>query len=116
MIEFWQVVDTPDGYGGNLVTEELIAKSWCNIKTASNNRAVSKLDSIGITDVANSIIIHLRHRNDIIYNMVNQFIKYNGYKYVIQNAVNVDLEDIDIEIIATKEHTKDITVIDPINV
>ena len=113
IVEFWQVTDTPDGYGGDLVSEEKIAKSWCNVKTPKNTQ---RLTDIGITDVKDAIVIQLRHRNDISYNSINQFIKYNGVKYIIRSVINVDLNDVDIEIIATREQTKDIEVISPINV
>lgn len=116
IIEFWQVTEVSDEYGGYKVSEEKIAKSWCNIKTASNSRSSQRLTDLGVTDINSAIIIQLRHRNDIIYNASNQFIKYNGSKYIIQNVVNVDLSDVDIEIIAIKEPSKNIPVIDPINV
>lgn len=110
-IDFYQVTETADGYGGYTVSEELITSSWCNIKTPSNTQ---RLTDIGITDVLNTIVITLRYRNDINYNAINQFIKYNGLKYVIKGVVNKDLEGVEVEIIATREQTDSVSELDPI--
>lgn len=113
-IEFWQVEESADGYGGNTLTEEFITKSWCNIKTPSNASASQRIIDFGITDVQNTILITLRKRNDIDYNAINQFIKYNGSKYVVKSVIDVDLMGVDVEIIATKEQTESVNVIEPI--
>lgn len=113
IIEIWQTTPVEDGYGGSLPNEEvLITKSWCNIKNKTNTQ---RLTDLGVTDVNNTIVIQLRHRNDINYNAINQYIKYRGVKYIIQNAPNnVDFQDVDIEIIATRENVKTADVIEPI--
>ena len=116
VIEFWQVTQTPDGYGGNIVGDELIARSWCDITTANNSKTLSYLDNIGITDITNTIIVKLRHRNDINYNGINQYLIYKNNKYIIKGVLNIDLNDVDIQIVATKEQTNEVTVISPINV
>jgi len=110
-IEFWQVVETADGYGGYTVSETLITKSWANIRTPKNTQ---RLTDFGITDTLNTLSIKLRNRNDVTYNAINQFIKYNGIKYVIKGIVNTDLLNTDIEILVTREMTNDIEVITPI--
>ena len=106
-VSFYQTTTVPDGYGGFTVSDSLIATSWCEIKTVSNNsRFNQRITNLGITDPNNAIIIQLRHRNDIDYSAINQYVLYRNVKYVIQNApVNIDLEGVDIEIIATKEAT-----------
>lgn len=111
VVEFWQTLNVADGYGGYTVTEMLITKAWCNIKTASNNsRYVSRLTELGITDPVNAIIINLRHRIDVDYNAINQFIKYRGVKYIIQTApTNINFENAEIELIATREATREVT-------
>lgn len=115
-IEFYQVTETADGYGGYTVSDELIARSWAKIKTPTNAYTSQRMTDIGITDIQNTIIIHLRHRNDINYNGVNQFIKYNNKKYIIKGVSNIDLNGFQIEIIATREQTDSVEVIGPINV
>lgn len=115
-IEFWQTTAVSDGYGGNTISEELITSSWCNITTvASNQRAVQKLTDLGISEPLKAIIIMLRHRNDIEYNSLNQFIKYRGDKYVINNApVDINFEGVEVEIIAVKESATEVSNINPI--
>ena len=115
-IEIWQVTKTPDGYGGETVTDELITKSWCSIKTASTNKSNStRAESLGITDPTNTIFISTRLRNDITYNAINQYIVYNGFKYIIQNEpTSVDFTNTEVEIIATRERTKSVENIDVI--
>lgn len=106
-VEIWETTDVADDYGGNTVTDELITKSWANISTA--NKYSNKLDNIGITDPINTIIVKLRHRNDISYNAINKYLKYNGIKYIIQNnPTNVDLNNTEIEIIATREQVSSV--------
>ena len=57
----------------------------------------------------------LRKRNDITYNSVNQYLKYRGFKYIIQNQpFNVGFKDEVIEILAVKEEIKTVTEIIPI--
>lgn len=114
VVEFWQVESVSDGYGGNTTpTETLVAKSWANVKTVSNNKqTIQNLTDIGINDPVNAIIINLRYRNDIVYNAINQYIKYQGVKYIVQNnPTNINLNSVEIQIIATREQTDSVTVI-----
>lgn len=112
VIEFWQTSNISDGYGGLTTTDIFIAKSWCNVKTASNNsRYVSRLTDLGITDPTSAIIINLRYRSDIDYNAINQFIKYRGDKYVIQTTpTNIDFRNTEIELIATRQSTDEVPI------
>jgi len=116
VIEFWQVVEVADGYGGFTVSEELITRSWCHLQTINtNSRNTQALVDLGVNDPLNTIIVHLRYRNDITYNAINQFIKYRDEKYIIQNApANINLENTEVEIIAVKQSTASVTVISPI--
>lgn len=116
VIEIWQTSSVADGYGGSTVSETFITKSWANIRTVGNNsRYVQRLTDLGITDPTSAIIVNLRQRNDITYNAINQFIKYRGVKYVIQNApTNIDFMDSEIEIIATRDTTDSVSEITPI--
>ncbi len=99
-VEFYATTNVADGYGGFTVTEALIATSWAKVETGKSRR----LTDLGITDPVNTIVINLRHRNDIKYNAINQFIRYRGIDYIIQNApTNKGFEDVDVEIIATRQ-------------
>ena len=108
VIEFYRTVRVADGYGGFTIENEFIAKSWANIKSATNISSYSNsLNDIGINDPINTIVINLRHRNDLDYNAVDMLIKYNNRYYTIQNNPNnLDLENVDVQIIAVLQYTE----------
>lgn len=111
-IEIWQTSNVSDGFGGNTVAETLIASSWAEIITLNNT---NRSTDIGITSATNTIKVRLRKRNDITYNSVNQYLKYRGFKYIIQNQpFNVGFRDDVIEILAVKEELKTANEIAPI--
>jgi SPP1 family predicted phage head-tail adaptor len=111
-IEIWQTSNVSDGFGGNTIAETLITSSWAEVTTLNNT---NRSTDIGITSATNTIKIKLRKRKDITYNSINQFIKYRGYKYIIQNQpFNVGFKDEVIEILAVKEELKTVTEIAPI--
>ena len=99
-IEIYETTNVADGYGGNTVSEALLGESWCELKTIKNPK---RFVDLGINDILNTIVINVKHRNDLTYNGVNQYLKYNGNKYIIKGITNLNLKDNDIEIIATKE-------------
>ena len=111
-IEIWQTSNVSDGFGGNTVAETLIASSWAEIITLNNT---NRSTDIGITSATNTIKVRLRKRNDITYNSVNQYLKYRGFKYIIQNQpFNVGFRDDVVEILAVKEELKTANEIAPI--
>ena len=111
-IEIWQTSNVSDGFGGNTVAETLIASSWAEIITLNNT---NRSTDIGITSATNTIKVRLRKRKDITYNSVNQYLKYRGFKYIIQNQpFNVGFRDDVIEILAVKEELKTVNEIAPI--
>ena len=111
-IEIWQTSNVSDGFGGNTVAETLIASSWAEIITLNNT---NRSTDIGITSATNTIKVRLRKRNDITYNGINQYLKYRGFKYIIQNQpFNVGFKDEVIEILAVKEELKTVNEIAPI--
>jgi len=102
-IEIWLTTLVPDTFGGNTVTESLLNTSWAKIETAKPSRGDLKTDS-GILDASNSIMITLRKRNDLNYNMSTMFVKYRNEKYIIDSfPANIDFEDSTIKIVCTKE-------------
>ena len=112
-IEIWQTSNVSDGFGGNTVAETLITSSWVEIITLND---VNRSTDIGITSATNSIKVRLRKRKDITYNSVNQYLKYRGFKYIIQNQpFNVGFRDDVIEILAVKEELKTANEITPIS-
>ena len=111
-IEIWQTSNVADGFGGNTIAETLITSSWAEVTTLNNT---NRSTDIGITSATNTIKVRLRKRNDITYNSVNQYLKYRGFKYIIQNQpFNVGFRDDVIEILAVKEELKTVNEIAPI--
>ena len=108
-IEIWQTSNVADGFGGNTIAETLITSSWAEVITLNNT---NRSTDIGITSATNTIKVRLRKRNDLTYNSINQYLKYRGYKYIIQNQpFNVGFRDEVIEIIAVKEELKTVNEI-----
>ena len=108
-IEFYQTAAVADGYGGNTVSETLVATSWANIRTPKDSQ---RLIDLGVTDPTDVIIITTRHRNDIDYNAINQFIKYRSVDYVVKNApTNMGFMDVEVEIIATRQATESVDIL-----
>ena len=54
-----------DGFGGNTVSDTLIASSWAKVETSKTSS--SNLNEIGLNDLAFNLKITLRKRNDIAY-------------------------------------------------
>ena len=104
-IQVWGVTHVLNAFGGSEPVEVLLSKSWAQIKSGANNtRTLNKLTEIGIKDPVNTIIINVRHRNDLNYTATGNFIKYKGIRYDINNApLIVDLENVDVQIIATRD-------------
>ncbi len=106
-IEIYTITAVPDGFGGNTVSEALTSSSWAKIETVKPNRGDLRTD-IGILEASNSIVITLRKRLDLVYNMTTMFIKYRGEKYIIDSfPANIDFEDSIIKIVCTKETNND---------
>jgi head-tail adaptor len=105
-IEIWQITKVADGYGGATVSEALLSNSWGNVRTVgSNARLSTALVNLGISDPKSAIIVNMRYRKDLTYNPLDMYLKYRGVKYVIMNAVNINLSDTEIEIVAAPEQS-----------
>jgi SPP1 family predicted phage head-tail adaptor len=102
-VEIWGTSNVSDGFSGYTVEETLLTTSWAKIDTVKPNRGDLTTD-IGILDASNSIIVTLRKREDITYDMQTQFIKYRGEKYIINSyPANIDFKDNLIKIVCVKE-------------
>ena len=92
-VEIWGTNTVFDGFSGNTVEETLLSSSWANIETVKPNRGDLNTN-IGILDASNSIIVTLRKRNDLNYDMTTMFVKYRGEKYIIDSfPANIDFKD-----------------------
>lgn len=102
-IEVWENVKVSDGFGGNTISEVLRASSWAFVRTTGVNSKFSRDTKLGISEGTFSILVRLRNRKDLVYDISTQFLKYRNEKYIIQSEpININFEDSIIEIVATK--------------
>jgi hypothetical protein len=114
-VEIWQSCADPDGYGGNDVVDNILSTSWAKVETMSGGRFSNRTTDLGITETNQGVLFTFRKRNDLIYNSINQYLKYRGSKYIISSFPdNVDFNDAYIEIVAIRETLKDVNEIPPI--
>jgi len=94
-IEVFANVSQSDGFGGSIVSQQSLGKSWCRIKTPS----ASRLTELGKTELSTQLIFQLRYRKDLPYT-VNHIIRYRDTDYTISSIINKGFHDTEIEIIA----------------
>jgi hypothetical protein len=97
-IGIWETTNVPDGFGGSTVTTALVYSVWANVET---KRAYIRNEE-GQNDNFVQTVFTIRNRYDIDFNEKTNFIKYNGLTYNIDSILNIDLNNIDIEIMATQ--------------
>lgn len=100
-IDIYQVQEVPDGFGGNVVSSELLASSWAKLVN-QNTSIQQRSTTLGITDLYEPLIFRLRFRNDLPYNGRNLSLNYNGESYVIKSITDVNEFHREIEILCTK--------------
>lgn len=115
-VEIWQIADVADGFGGNEVSDELIATSWAKVETMGiSGRFSNRTTDLGITNTNQGVLFTFRNRNDLTYNSINQYLMYRGAKYIISSFPdNVNFNDAYIEIVASREDLKGVSNISPI--
>lgn len=102
VVEIWNIGIVADGFGGNTVQESLLSKSWAKIESV-DAKSSSLSTEFGMLDASKSLIITVRKRNDLIYDLQTMFIKYRDEKYVIKShPTNENFEDSFIRFICTK--------------
>jgi len=97
-IEIWKTTTVADGYGGSTVSEALDFSMWANVSTKKANR----LNENGQNDNFVQTTFIVRNRVNLELSIKDNFIKYNGLIYNIDTILNIDLNNIDIEILATE--------------
>ena len=97
-ISLWITTTVPDGYGGNIVSTALVQNLWANVTA---KRAL-RLNENGQNDNLVQTVFTVRNRYDLDFSIKDNFIKYNGLVYNIDSILNIDLNNIDIEILATQ--------------
>jgi len=97
-IELWQTTPVPDGYGGNTVTTDLVATMWANVTA----KRATRTNENGQNDNFVQTVFTIRNRYDLDVSIKDNFIVYNGLTYNIESVLNKDLNNIDIELVATQ--------------
>lgn len=97
VVELWETVPTPDGYGGNTVADTKISDCFANVKTLSANQ----ITDLGLRDNAMTVEIYLRLRSDVTYSSSNTFFKIKGVNFTINSIENMDIDGIYAKIIAS---------------
>lgn len=114
-VELWQTEEVFDGVSGDTNKDILITSLWASVSTISDRKSSKIGSDLGFEDRSNAILIKLRKRIDITYNSVNQFFKYNGYRYVVQaEPVNIDFDNSYVTILAVRQYDNNITSLEPI--
>jgi SPP1 family predicted phage head-tail adaptor len=97
-VELWVTTTVSDGYGGNTVTTALVQNLWANVTAKTSNRQ----NENGQNDNFVQTVFTIRNRFDLVLSIKDNFFKYNGLIYNIDSVLNIDLDNIDIQIYATK--------------
>jgi len=115
-VEIWQTLIVADGFGGNTVSDTLLTRTWADISTLGiASKFSSRANSFGLNEHNSGILITMRKRNDLVFNSLNQYIVYNGVKYIISNnPTNSDFNNNIIEIVASRETQRDTNTTPPI--
>ena len=79
-VEIWVSTITPDGVGGNLVSNALSTTRWCKIEDVGSN---SYQDSAGITDFTDTQKFTFRYDANFVINPKTHTFKYGGLEYSI---------------------------------
>lgn len=113
-VELWQTAEVFDGVSGYTNSETLITTLWSNISTLNAKQSASLNGDLGVNDGSNTIVITLRKRSDITYNSVNQFFKYNGFRYDVQKEpINDDFNNSYVTLIATRQQIESVSELTP---
>lgn len=97
-IEIWKTTTVADGFGGNTVTDELDFSMWANVTA----KRAYRTNENGQNDNFVQTIFTVRNRVNLDISIKDNFIKYNGLIYNIDNILNKDLDNIDIQLEATQ--------------
>ena len=71
---------------------------WSNVET----KRASIINEAGQRDNIVQTIFTIRNRYDVDFSVKDNFIKYNGLIYNIDSILNLDLNNIDIQIVASQ--------------
>lgn len=89
-------VATDDGFGGNTGGENLLASSWCNVRTIPTNKVIE----YGLDQTKKAITISVRKRTDLDFNRSDLFFRFKGDDYYPISVTEDNLDGYHFTIIA----------------
>jgi len=93
IIEIWESVEVPDGFGGFVLNEVKQFEKWAGIVTKGSGY---KFQQYGLNDFKNPVIFRIRKGDSIITE--DMFVIFNGGKFIIKGIENVNLDNIEINL------------------
>ena len=93
IIEIWESVEVPDGFGGFVLDPVKRFEKWAGIVTKGSGY---KFQQYGLNDFKNPVIFRIRKGDSIITE--DMFVIFNGGKFIIKGIENVNLDNIEINI------------------
>ena len=97
-IEIWKTTNVADGFGGNTITDELDFVMWANVTA----KTASRLNENAQNDNFVQTVFTIRNNQNLAISIKDNFIKYNGLIYNIDNILNINLDNIDVQLEATQ--------------
>lgn len=79
-IEVYEYSTVADGYGGNTISESLLATLWADIRSVNKK---TDLSQYGISGKALVLDVTIRKQTTFNLSSVSHFIKYNSEAYTI---------------------------------
>ena len=93
IIEIWESVEVPDGFGGFVLNPVKQFEKWAGIVTKGSGY---KFQQYGLNDFKNQVIFRIRKGDSIINE--DMFVIFNGGKFIIKGIENVNLDNIEINL------------------
>jgi head-tail adaptor len=93
LIQLWKTIETEDGYGGYVISEQLESTFWANVQTKSARNQSGN----GSVQNINQIEFTIRNRYDV--EVKDCYVKYQSKNYQINTVTNQDLNNIEITIV-----------------
>jgi len=93
IIEIWESVEMPDGFGGFVLDPVKQFDKWAGIITKGSG---FKFQQYGLNDFKNPVIFRIRKGDSIINE--DMFVIFNGGKFIIKGIENVNLDNIEINL------------------
>jgi len=95
-IQVWASVPTDDNYGGKTLTDGLVKTMWADVKTLDSSRSIEN----GLDVSRPSVEVYMRKDPGVDWANETLFLKINSIDYRISRIEEINLDGIEIRIIA----------------